>query len=65
MARSFIIPLLLLVNSIYGQTDFELKPGDTLKYSPKSHQPGWITVQSGNANIAAALFMEGKNKRTG
>lgn len=60
MARSFIIPLLLLVNSIYGQTDVELKPGDTLKYSPKSQQPGWISVQSSDANIAVALFMEGK-----
>lgn len=60
MAKPFIIPLLLLVNSIYGQAYFELKPGDTLKYSPKSHQPGWITVQSSDANVAVALFMEGK-----
>lgn len=60
MTKSFIIPLLLLVNSVYGQADIELKPGDTLKYSPKSLKPGWITVQSNNANVAAALFMDGK-----
>lgn len=60
MTKPFIIPLLLLVNSVYGQTDIELKPGDTLKYSPQSHKLGWVTVQSNNANVAVALFMNGK-----
>ncbi|MBP2619622.1 S41 family peptidase [Chryseobacterium jejuense] len=60
MTKPFIIPLLLLVNSVYAQTDIELKPGDTLKYSPKSQHPVWVTVQSNGANVGAALFMEGK-----
>lgn len=60
MAKSFIIPLLLVVNFVYAQKNIELKPGDTLKYSPETHKPGWITVQSNNANVAVALFMEGK-----
>ncbi|WP_347218267.1 S41 family peptidase [Chryseobacterium sp.] len=60
MTKPFIIPLLLLVNSVYGQTHLELKPGDTLKYVPKSHQPGWITVRSNDANVAVALWKEGK-----
>ncbi len=60
MAKSFIIPLLLVVNFVYAQKNIELKPGDTLKYSPETHKLGWITVQSNNANVAVALFMEGK-----
>ncbi|WP_313001472.1 S41 family peptidase [Chryseobacterium gleum] len=60
MARPFIIPLLLLLNSAYAQTHSELKPGDTLKYSPQSHQPTWISVQSADANLGVALFMDGK-----
>ncbi|BAP31189.1 S41 family peptidase [Chryseobacterium sp. StRB126] len=60
MTKPFIIPLLLLVNSVYGQTDIELKPGDTLKYSLKSQQPVWVTVQSSDANVGVALFIEGK-----
>lgn len=60
MIKSFIFPLLIMVGSAYGQTYLELKPGDTLKYSPKFHRPGWITVQSDNANVAIALFREDK-----
>lgn len=60
MTKPFIIHLLLLVNSIYAQTDIELKSGDTLTYSPQSQRPVWITVQSKDANVAVALFMEGK-----
>lgn len=60
MARPFIIPLLLLLNSAYAQTHSELKPGDTLKYSPQSYQPTWISVQSADANLGVALFMDGK-----
>lgn len=60
MARPFIIPLLLLLNSAYAQTHSELKPGDTLKYSPQFHQPTWISVQSTDANLGVALFMDGK-----
>ncbi|WP_126650368.1 S41 family peptidase [Chryseobacterium aureum] len=60
MARPFIVPLLLILNSTYAQTNSELKPGDTLKYTPKSHHPSWISIQSGDANLGVALFMEGK-----
>ncbi|MGU3374833.1 S41 family peptidase [Chryseobacterium sp. M5A1_1a] len=60
MTKLFIIPLLLLVNSVYAQANLELKPGDTLKYLPQSNKPVWISVQSGNANLAVALFMNGK-----
>lgn len=60
MIRPFIIPLLLLVNSVYGQKDIELKPGDTLKYSPISQKPVWVTIQSNEANIAMSLFIDGK-----
>ncbi|TZF93722.1 hypothetical protein FW781_18715 [Chryseobacterium panacisoli] len=60
MARPFIIPLLLFLNSAYAQTHSDLKPGDTLKYSPQSHKPSWISVQSTDANLGVALFMEGK-----
>lgn len=60
MTRPFIIPLLLFLNSAYAQTNSELKPGDTLKYIPKSHKPSWISVQSGDANLGVALFMDGK-----
>ena len=60
MARPFIIPLLLLLNSAYAQTHSDLKPGDTLKYAPQSHKPSWISVQSADANLGVALFMDGK-----
>ncbi|RLJ32218.1 peptidase S41-like protein [Chryseobacterium sp. 7] len=60
MARPFIIPLLLLLNSTYAQTNSELKPGDTLKYIPQSHKPSWISIQSGDANLGVALFIDGK-----
>lgn len=60
MARPLIIPLLLFLNSAYAQTHLELKPGDTLKYSPQSHKPSWISVQSADANLGIALFMDGK-----
>ncbi|UTX49105.1 S41 family peptidase [Chryseobacterium sp. MA9] len=60
MARPFIIPLLLFLNSTYAQTHSDLKPGDTLKYSPQSHKPSWISVQSADANLGIALFTDGK-----
>ncbi|WP_426478243.1 S41 family peptidase [Chryseobacterium sp. CBSDS_008] len=60
MARPLIIPFLLFLNSAYAQSDSELKPGDTLKYLPQSHKPSWISVQSGDANLGIALFMDGK-----
>ncbi|MDR6466284.1 S41 family peptidase [Chryseobacterium sediminis] len=60
MARPFIIPLLLFLNSAYAQTHSDLKPGDTLKYAPQSHKPSWISVQSADANLGVALFMDGK-----
>lgn len=60
MARPLIIPLLLFLNSAYAQTHLELKPGDTLKYSPQSYKPSWISVQSADANLGIALFMDGK-----
>ncbi len=60
MSKPLIIPLLLLVNSVYAQAGLELKPGDTLKYSPRSDKPAWISVQSTDANVAVSLFMEGK-----
>ncbi|RXM53236.1 MULTISPECIES: S41 family peptidase [unclassified Chryseobacterium] len=60
MTKTFIIPLLLLVNALYGQTDIELKPGDTLKYLSTAKQPVWITVQSNDANVAVAQFLEGE-----
>ncbi|MCW1962486.1 S41 family peptidase [Chryseobacterium viscerum] len=60
MARPFIIPLILFLNSAYAQTHSDLKPGDTLKYSPQSHKPSWISVQSADANLGIALFMDGK-----
>lgn len=60
MTRPFIIPLLLFLNSAYAQTHLDLKPGDTLKYSPQSHKPSWISVQSADANLGVALFMDGK-----
>lgn len=60
MTKLFIVPLFLLVNTIYGQSDFELKPGDTLRYALKSQKPGWVVVQSNEANLAVALFGEDK-----
>lgn len=63
MAKPFLIPLLLLMNSAYAQTGLELKPGDTLKYTPKSDRPVWISVQSGDANLGVSLFMDGKKIR--
>lgn len=60
MARPFIIPLILFLNSAFAQTHTDLKPGDTLKYSPQSHKPSWISVQSADANLGIALFMDGK-----
>ncbi|PWN62804.1 S41 family peptidase [Chryseobacterium viscerum] len=60
MTRPFIIPLVLLLNNAYAQTHSELKPGDTLKYAPQSHKPSWISVQSEDANLGVALFMDGK-----
>ncbi|UKB85757.1 S41 family peptidase [Chryseobacterium sp. MEBOG06] len=60
MAKPFIIPFLLVVNSAYAQTNTYLKPGDTLKYSPQSDKSVWISVQSSDANLALALFMDGK-----
>ncbi|SMO37032.1 Peptidase family S41 [Chryseobacterium rhizoplanae] len=60
MARTFIIPLFLFLNSAYAQTHSDLKPGDTLKYAPQSHKPSWISVQSDDANLGVALFMDGK-----
>ncbi|MGN7707016.1 S41 family peptidase [Chryseobacterium sp. 22543] len=60
MARPFIIPLLLFLNSAYAQTHSDLKPGDTLKYSPQSHKSSWISVQSADANLGIALLMDGK-----
>ncbi|KAA2222660.1 S41 family peptidase [Chryseobacterium sediminis] len=60
MARPFIIPLLLFLNSAYAQNHSDLKPGDTLKYSPQSHKPSWISVQSADTNLGVALFMDGK-----
>ncbi|UKB77834.1 S41 family peptidase [Chryseobacterium sp. MEBOG07] len=60
MTRPFIIPLVLLLNSAYAQTHSELKPRDTLKYAPQSHKPSWISVQSADANLGVALFMDGK-----
>ncbi|AYZ11633.1 hypothetical protein EGY05_06740 [Chryseobacterium arthrosphaerae] len=63
MTKPFLIPLLLLMNSAYAQTGLELKPGDTLKYAPKSGRPVWISVQSGDANLGVSLFMDGKKIR--
>ncbi|MGG7467477.1 S41 family peptidase [Chryseobacterium arthrosphaerae] len=63
MTKPFLIPLLLLMNSAYAQTGLELKPGDTLKYTPKSDRPVWISVQSGDANLGVSLFMDGKKIR--
>lgn len=60
MTKPLIIPLLLFLNSTYAQTNLDLKPGDTLKYSPQSHKPSWISVQSVGANMGVALFMDGK-----
>ncbi|MET3037271.1 S41 family peptidase [Chryseobacterium sp. NRRL B-14859] len=60
MTKAFIIPLLLWANSAYTQTSLNLKPGDTLTYSPRSDKPAWISIQSDEANIAVALFMDGK-----
>lgn len=60
MTKPFIIPLLLLVNSVYGQTEVQLRPGDTIRYSPRSSHPVWIEVQSDQANVAVAIFTEGK-----
>ncbi|WES98458.1 S41 family peptidase [Chryseobacterium arthrosphaerae] len=63
MTKPFLIPLLLLMNSAYAQTGLELKPGDTLEYTPKSDRPVWISVQSGDANLGVSLFMDGKKIR--
>ncbi|WP_312306111.1 S41 family peptidase [Chryseobacterium sp.] len=60
MTKPFTIPLLLLMNTAYAQTGLELKPGDTLKYTPKSDRSVWISVQSGDANLGVSLFMDGK-----
>lgn len=60
MTKPFIVPLLLLANSVFAQSGLDLKPGDTLKYSPSSHQPTWISIQSNDANLAVSLFMNGK-----
>ncbi|AZA76218.1 hypothetical protein EG347_01070 [Chryseobacterium sp. G0186] len=60
MTKFFIIPLFFLVNFAYAQANLELKPGDTLHYSPQSNKPVWISIQSNDANLAAALFMDGK-----
>ncbi|WP_288447759.1 S41 family peptidase [uncultured Chryseobacterium sp.] len=60
MTRSVIIPLVLLLNSAYAQTKSLLKPGDTLQYIPLSRKPSWISIQSGEANLGVALFMDGK-----
>ncbi|WP_288437211.1 S41 family peptidase [uncultured Chryseobacterium sp.] len=60
MTRSVIIPLVLLLNSAYAQTKSLLKPGDTLQYIPLSHKPSWISIQSAEANLGVALFMDGK-----
>ncbi|MFZ4928086.1 S41 family peptidase [Chryseobacterium sp. Mn2064] len=60
MTKPFIIPLLFFINSACAQTNTELKPGDTLKYSPRSDKPAWIAVQSGDANLAVSLFINGK-----
>lgn len=60
MTKPFIIPLVLLINSAYAQTNIDLKPGDTLRYFPRSDKPAWISVQSDNANLAISLLMDGK-----
>lgn len=60
MTKPFIIPLLLLINTVYAQSNLELKPRDTLKYSPQSKKPTWISVQSRNANLAVSIFQDGK-----
>lgn len=60
MIKPYIAAFLLLVNSLSAQTNLELKPRDTLKYSPRSGKPAWISVQSDNANLGIALFMDGK-----
>ncbi|WP_284464137.1 S41 family peptidase [Chryseobacterium sp.] len=60
MTKPFITAFLLLVNSVYAQTNMELKPKDTLVYFPHSGRPVWISVESGNANLGIALFMDGK-----
>ncbi|WP_353145466.1 S41 family peptidase [Chryseobacterium sp.] len=60
MTKAFIIPLLLWANSTYTQTSLNLKPGDTLTYSPRSDKPAWISIQSNEANMVVALFMDGK-----
>lgn len=60
MTKPFIIPLLLLINTAYAQSNLELKPGDTIKYSPQSKKPTWISVQSKNANLAVSIFQDGK-----
>lgn len=60
MTKPFVLPLLLLINSVYAQSAFELKPKDTLKYSLKSDKPVWISVQSGDANLGISLFADGK-----
>lgn len=60
MIKPYIAAFLLLVNSLSAQTNLELKPRDTLEYSPRSGKPAWISVQSDNANLGIALFMDGK-----
>lgn len=63
MTKPFIIPFLLLIHSAYAQKNIDLKPGDTLKYSPQSSKPSWISVQSGDANLALAVFKDGKKMK--
>lgn len=60
MTKPFLLPFLLLITAVYGQTDSELKPGDTLQYIPQSRKPAWISVQSNDANLAVSLFVDGK-----
>ncbi|WP_164465195.1 S41 family peptidase [Chryseobacterium lactis] len=63
MTKALLIPLLLVINSAYAQTYSDLKQGDTLKYTPQSKKPGWISVQSGDANLAVSMSVDGKKAK--
>jgi len=60
MFRLFIIPFLLLISYVDAQTLVHLSSGDTIRYTPKSQKPVWISVSSAHANLGITVFRNGK-----
>ncbi|MCS3529344.1 S41 family peptidase [Chryseobacterium sp. JUb7] len=60
MSKLLFIPFLFLIPSVDAQTNLQLSPGDTIRYTPKSKNPAWISVSSDHANLALAVFKDGE-----